>query len=667
MHVALTFVLGIVGLLILTSPSAAEAGDRLHHSIDLALEPEAGRLDVTDRIDVSGHEQLAIKLAPGLMIDDIRVDGQTIAPEIDNGVTWIPLPSDGDHRVELAYGGVLENQTDRRGLSPMISEDGVFLPYGIGWLANAGAEDDRVTYELTITTPVPYKAIATGRIAEERETVDSADDIYRATFEASNPTEPPSIFAGDLKMDARQHGDINIRTYFPADRQDLASTYLDQAAGYIDLFEEQIGAYPYDDFSIISAPLPVGLGFPGLTYISSQILHMPFMLTRSLAHEIAHNWWANGVFVEWSEGNWSEGLTTYMADYGLAEAAGEDPAWEMRLGWLRDFAALPADRDKPITAFRSKGHDADQVVGYNKVAMVFHMLKQELGEEAFSAGIKDFWETYKFKTASWSDLQASFEAASDRELSRFFEAWLNQKGAPQLTLETADLLESEGGYKLDLKIASNPADYDLLVPVQIAFADRIEESEVRLADGGAEVTFELDAKPISIGIDQRHDLFRRLAADEAPPILRDVTLNAGTLTVIAANGSETIAKTAEELAARTLDTGLQLADAGDEAIGTSPLMLVGLKNELAPILAEAGIDAVPEALQGQGTARAWVAARSDAPPALVVEADDEEALGALLRPLPHYGRQSFLVFDGRRAIYKGVWPTGNNALTRRFD
>ena len=339
----------------------------------------------------------------------------------------------------------------------------------------------------------------------------------------------------------------------------------------------------------------------------------------------------------------------------------------MRLGWLRDFAALPDERDQPINAFRSKGHDADQVVGYNKVAMVFHMLKQELGEDVFDASLRDFWKTHKFGYAGWSDLQSSFEAAGGRGLDGFFEPWLTRMGAPALSLEVAELRESTGGYELDLEIASSSTDYDLLVPVQIELADNIEHRTIRLLDGQSRATFDLAEKPLSIGIDQRHDLFRRLADDEAPPILRDVTLHADTLTVVAANGSEATAEVAEELASRTLDTGLRLANADQEAIGTSPLMLVGLAGEMAPTLAKAGIDAIPPALKGQGTARAWVAARSDAPPALVVEADDEDALSALLRPLPHYGRQSFLIFDGRKAIEKGTWPTGDNALTKRFD
>ncbi|MDH3662833.1 MAG: M1 family aminopeptidase, partial [Alphaproteobacteria bacterium] len=628
--------LGAAWLLSASFAIAALAEDRLHHAIDLTLEPVSGGLTAFDRIEVSGRETLAIKPAPGLTINQITVDGEAISTEPENGVTWIPLPSAGEHQVEIAYGGVLEQNESRGGLSPMISSDGVFLPYGLGWLANGGAEDDRMTYLLSLDVPAPYKAVATGALLEEQET----DGRYLATFGAKSPTEPPSVFVGDFRIDERRHGELRLRTYFPADRRELSPTYLDQAAGYIDLFEQKIGAYPYDGFSVIAAPLPVGLGFPGLTYVSSQILHMPFMLTRSLAHEILHNWWANGVFVDAGKGNWAEGLTTYMADYALAEAESEIAAWQMRLGWLRDFSALPAERDRPIDSFKSKGHDADQVVGYNKVAMVFHMLKRELGEDAFDAGLKGFWQTHKFKTAAWSDLKASFETAGGRGLDGFFAPWLTQTGAPALTLARAELRESsDGGYALDLEIASDSADYDLLVPVQIAVLDGIERRDVRLANGVADATIDLAERPLSVGIDQHHDLFRRLAADEAPPILRDVTLHDGTLTVIATNGSETTAELAKQLAARTLDTGLRLAEADDQAIRAAPLMLIGTSEQMAPIMAKAGVGPAPSALQGQGTARSWVAARDDAPPALVVEADDEAALSALLRPLPHYGRQ----------------------------
>jgi hypothetical protein len=40
----------------------------------------------------------------------------------------------------------------------------------------------------------------------------------------------------------------------------------------------------------------------------------------------------------------------------------------------------------------------------------------------------------------------------------------------------------------------------------------------------------------------------------------------------------------------------------------------------------------------------------------VVSAESEDALRALLRPLPHYGRQSYLIFEEARAVERGIWP-----------
>ena len=72
-----------------------------------------------------------------------------------------------------------------------------------------------------------------------------------------------------------------------------------QCGTLLDVLQARIGAYPHRTFHIVAGPLPVGLGFAGLTYISQRILHLPFMQTRSLAHEIAHSWWGNAVGVDY--------------------------------------------------------------------------------------------------------------------------------------------------------------------------------------------------------------------------------------------------------------------------------------------------------------------------------------------------------------------------------
>ena len=98
-----------------------------------------------------------------------------------------------------------------------------------------------------------------------------------------------------------------------------------------------------------------------------------------------------------------------------------------------------------------------------------------------------------------------------------------------------------------------------------------------------------------------------------------------------------------------------------------PHLIIGSAREVRDFLAKHRLGGVPETLTGRGTARVWTAYGPGDHPVLIVMAENAEALQALLRPLPHYGRRSYLVFEGRRAIDKGVWPARDSPLTHRFN
>src|SRR5665647_2196735 len=106
-----------------------------------------------------------------------------------------------------------------------------------------------------------------------------------------------------------------------------------------------------------------------------SILPLPFMQERSLAHEVPQAWWGHGVAVDYERGNWSEALTTFMADYALAEESGEAAAREMRRRWLADFTTLPAEQARPVRDFVARDHAASQVIGYNKGAVSYTHLR----------------------------------------------------------------------------------------------------------------------------------------------------------------------------------------------------------------------------------------------------------------------------------------------------
>jgi hypothetical protein len=93
-------------------------------------------------------------------------------------------------------------------------------------------------------------------------------------------------------------------------------------------------------------------------------------------------------------------------------------------------------------------------------------------------------------------------------------------------------------------------------------------------------------------------------------------------------------------------------------------LIIGETAGVEAQLRRLGLPPTPASLAGRGSARVWVVPRDGAPAVAIVAAEDETALRALLRPLPHYGRQSFLVFEGSRLAGQGVWPAEGNPLRR---
>jgi hypothetical protein len=567
------------------------------------------------------------------------------------------------NRIEMRLRGVVPPLPagGRPGASPsaVSGEEGSFLSGYAGWIPVT--DDDWVAYRLEVEVPAPFRAVATGLLLEEN----LGETTNRAVFTADYPAEPPALFAGPYKVRERREHGIRMRTYFHQEVDELSAGYLDDAARYLLRFQERIGPYPYSDFHIISSPLPVGLGFPNLTYIGRMVLPLPFMRGRSLAHEVLHNWWGNGVAIDYAAGNWAEGLTTYMADYALAVEGGAGKALEMRLGWLRNYAALPVERDVPVTAFIAKRHDAGQVIGYDKVAFIFHMLRNELGEATFTDGLRLFWQQQRFRVAGWSELRQAFEEAAARNLGWFFHQWLWRTGGPRLTLGDVRLREDGNAFRLTLTIRQDSPAYRLTIPVAIDTTSGPERRRIVLDAPETTATMDLNARPTEVRIDPDYDLFRRLHPEEAPPILRDVTLAANALTIIAADEAASD-QTARQLAERLLDTAVQLAPDDDPSkLEQAPLLIVGTTVQVEAVLTKAGLGGIPASLTGRGTARVWTNRRNSGEPLLVIAADDLQALEALMRPLPHYGGKSYLVFDGRRAADTGIWPIVQSPLSRQ--
>lgn len=637
--------------------ACASAAQWPHYDLQVRLDPETRTLSVRTVIDLPDARPRALRLADGYRVTRALLDGKSIEPRRDaanarDGMLVFDLrPQQGAaHRIEIDYDGTLAPlaDADQRdtlgGLPAMASPRGSYLPAGSGWTPQL--DDTMFTYRVAVQLPAGQRAVVPGRLVEETD--DAAGT--RAIFAFTPPTDGIELMAAPyavnerrMRIDARE---IRLRTYFHPEIAALSADYLDSVEAYVRRYDAAIGAYPFTEFSVVSSPLPTGFGMPGLTYLGVDVLRLPFIRATSLGHEVLHNWWGNGVYADYRSGNWAEGLTTFMADYAYKEDAGASAALDMRLDWLRDFAAVPAGQDTPLRTFTSRTHGTSQIVGYNKAAFVFFMLRDAIGERAFTDALRAFWSANRFAVASWDTLRTAFESASGRDLRAFFTPWLERSGAPRVALDAATATPT--GARVTLT-QSRPT-YVLQVPLRFATDSGTLTRVVTLDDERRQIDVDLPAPAREVALDPELRLFRVLGANEAPPILRNVMVDAKTQLLVVSDDAD-FASAARALAAKVLDGAGNGEPASQPA---APLLLIVEEAMLSSALARHMLPPPPPEVSSAGTARVWVTRSSSGRVAAIVAARDAASVKALERGLPHYGRQGWLVFDGARVTQRGA-------------
>jgi len=662
MRRGLTFAL-LLGLLVLPCANAARSQSPVRADIQVRIDPEARDLTGKGAWTIPPGESLAITLDDRFEVRRLEVDGRPLSAGTQRDGRWqwrLGRSDRATQRVEIEWRGLLdplETELDHRDVLrhvvPVTAPRGTFLPGAAQW--HPVFIGRPLQYTLRIDIPRSQRAIVAGDLVSDRITDGRRLQIYR--FEQPDPAI--DLMAGPYRVTERKftgagNQTITLRSLLHEEVADLGAGYLDATERYLRRYERWIGPYPYGSFSIVSSPTPTGFGMPTLTYLGIDVLRLPFIRDTSLGHEVLHNWWGNGVYPDYATGNWSEGLTTFMADYAYREQAGPAAARELRLAWLRDLAALDAGQDRPLREFTSRTHGSDQVIGYHKAAMLFLMLRDTIGSDAFDQGLRAFWSQRRGSIASWDDLRAAFERTSQRDLNAFFTQWLDRAGAPTLRLESAKAVKETNEWRVDFTLSQDRPTYGLRVPVAIEAGPDHQVHWVDFDRERATFSVRTSQPPGSITLDPDARLLRRLAAGEAPPILRRVMLDPTTVTVLA--GAD---EAGAVLARRVVEHPLQL-QSFEAPPPAAPLLLVGLGRDVNRYLARHGLPLRPAELSAtadRATAWVWTATRATGEPVTVVSARDAKALAALGRPLPHYGRQSWLVFEGGTATARGTWPS----------
>ncbi len=670
----------------------------INHELKVSLDPVARCFTAEDTITVpegrprtlhfSLHKGLKpVSLTPN--VTAVRESGRQQAVPIE--LYRVSLPA-GTRTFVLKFGGEIyhpvsppgqEIATGMRETPGIISKEGVFLSGVSHWYPQFGA--GLITFTLEVNLPHDWDVVSQGK----RTSHQVEDDAKHVTWRCEQPQEEIFAVAARFFEYSRAAGDLKLMVFLREEDRNVADTYLAAAVRYLDTYDKMIGPYAYKKFALVENFWETGYGMPSFTLMGPKVIRFPFIVHTSYPHEILHNWWGNGVFPDPSSGNWSEGLTAYLADHLVQEQRGT--ACRYRRDVLQKFADYVSQgKDFPLTKFRSRHSTATEAIGYGKGLMFFHMLRTELGDDAFVKGLREFYRNYKFKFASFDDIRRSFETVSGKDLSRAFHQWVDRPGAPQLRISNARVTTEREGYLATVLFEQVQADapYYLNIPVAITMKgqDRAYQTVVCMTKRRHEAEFRLPLLPLRMDVDPEFDVFRRLAPEEAPPALSQI-FGARKLTIVLPSSArDPFNKAFQELAQAWRESGPdEIKVVSDSELRSLPsdasVVILGWENrflgQIFPPLAKYGVRLEHDILAigenrvtktGHSVAMTVRHPKNNKLALTWIAGDRADAIRVLARKLPHYQNYGYLVFEGDKAVnvLKGYWPVLRSPMSVFF-
>jgi hypothetical protein len=358
---------------------------------------------------------------------------------------------------------------------------------------------------------------------------------------------------------------------------------------------------------------------------------------------------------------------------------------------------VPPDRDYPLGQFTRKQDERDNAIGYQKAAMVFHLLRQELGEESFWRSLRQLVARYQGRHADWSDVERVFADTAAKDLRWFFTQWVEGSGAPHLTLAGVTshpgIGEAGGTFTLEGRIVQTGTVFRSPVPLLVRLSNEREHRFVtQVTDRDDSFAVSLPSKPLTIVIDPDAMILRRVPRQDLPPVLNHYVTDVRRSVVaafieagVAAHPFQDIVKRVEMQESRNtpsqrttivpLSSDALLPKEGSMLVLGSPASRTRLE-ELVKThcgtrlqLHEAAVTVAGKTYEGPGIAVLASCHRQDRPGSVVtwLYAMTPQAATTVARLVFFYGWNSFVVFQDGKAIARGEWEAGQTAMEVALD
>ncbi|HVJ09765.1 MAG TPA: tetratricopeptide repeat protein [Acidisarcina sp.] len=523
--------------------------------IDADLDPVSHHLTATARVNFTALETadtVVFQLHNALKVNKVTEGSSSTALSGERGqdstiriAPRVPLQKGQTVTYTFQYDGTLSGQEDGpvEGLKLTTIGDPIsYLLYPGRWFPMTGFMTNRFTAEMHIRVPAGYRVIGSGGTGGPLTTPKGR----QFDFVWSKPGFPGTIIAGKFEEPVAVAGSTNIRVYTTAAHQQSAADYAQTANKEFAFFTDTFGNLQSSRLNIVELPndtVPATWA-PEIAAIAGNRI-ADKSNSRLLANTIAHQWWGSEVSPASLNDAW---ITNGMSRYGelmyLEDASGKSALSAA----VQDVSAgaLAYDTIPLSTAGRLSPFSPEfQSMTLEKGAMVFHMLRWEVGDDNFKKILRGTLSQFTGQPVRTSDLIKVAETQSGETLTPFFAQWLDGTGAPLFTNKyTVYRLGSNKGFRTIGQINQDLDLFRMPVELRIDTDGKTETKRIEVVGTDSQYIVDTFGRPRRITIDPQSWVLKN-----SPDMQVRVSILRGQQMVAQGNFADALAEYQKALAA----------------------------------------------------------------------------------------------------------------------
>jgi aminopeptidase N len=499
-------------------------------NIDIAGKAFSGRMTATLQPLRDGLETVDFD-AEEFTVHDVRDEkGEPLAFEQAADKLTVrlgrPVPHDEVFSVTIGYDGrqpknglrFYEASSER---PAMVASDS--WPYGVRhWFPCYDYPNDKATSEIIATVDAGNKVVANGRLVSQTEDKAAGTVTYQWRQDKPHSTYLIFLAAAPYEVIEDRSGAVPVSYWiYPQHAADARRTY-GKTPEMMAYFSSLFGCdYPWDKYDQVEVPFGGGAESTSATAMGERVIideraELDFPSLGIVSHELAHQWWGDLVTLRtWSEAWINESFATYSDYLYLEHALGPDEGAVNLLNKRNAYLREARERYiRPIVFDRYEGPaDVFDSHAYPKGALVLHMLRFVLGDDAFFRTLSAFLQENAFQVADTHDFMKTVKTVTGLNLDWFFEQWLYKPGHPVFKV-TSEWDETAGSLRLRVRqvqdLSRGIPVYRTPVRIGIVTEKGTQSRQFWIEDEDEVLEFRVAGRPLLVRFDDGHFLLKEM-------------------------------------------------------------------------------------------------------------------------------------------------------------